>query len=96
MSLDPSRQELRDIEVKAIRPVVEGRVHVRWVERRGLAADGTVDGDTDTYGVSFSPGGRICTCPAGAHHRPCSHSLALELKVAAQDSLQLELAEVIR
>jgi hypothetical protein len=76
--------------------VAEHRVHVGWVSKetngteRPIAADGIVDGDTDTYRVSFSPFGRVCTCPAGRTHRGCSHGIALELQVAA-DALQLEL-----
>jgi hypothetical protein len=78
---------------KALRLVKERRVHIRWIEPRGIAAAGTVDGDNDTYLVSFSPAGRICTCPAGANHRDCSHALALELRVLASydEELQLEL-----
>jgi hypothetical protein len=89
--IDPSKQTLSEVETKAIRLVTENRVHVAWVERRGRAAHGTVDGDTDTYSVSFSPAGRICTCPAGSNHQSCSHGIALELKVAAGEYLQLEL-----
>ena len=81
---------------KAVKLVEEGRVHVGWCsketngEETPIAADGLVDGYNDTYRVSFSPFGQICTCPAGRTHRTCSHSLALQLQVAA-DALQLEL-----
>jgi hypothetical protein len=83
---------------KALKLVKEGRVHVGWIsketngEERPIAADGTVDGYTTdgTYRTSYSPFGAICTCPAGLHHRRCSHSLALEIQ-AAHDALQLEL-----
>jgi hypothetical protein len=81
--IDPDRQELTVLEEKALRLVSEGRVHVTWIESRGVAATGKVDGDNDTYSVAFSPAGGICTCPAGAHHRRCSHAIALELRVAA-------------
>lgn len=76
---------MNHIETKAIRLVKEGRTHVMWTN--GDAGHGVVDGDTDTYHCSFSPAGRVCTCPSV---RPCSHSLALELKVMAGE-LQLEL-----
>ncbi len=75
---------MRTIEEKAVRLVVDGRVVVRWCNDDATAAMGTVDGDTDTYQVSFSPAGRVCTCPAGAHHRPCSHTVALQLAVVSQ------------
>jgi len=73
---------MKPYEEKAIRLVEAGRVHVRWESPDGVAAQGLVDGDTDTYLCSFSPEGYVCTCPAGAAHRHCSHSLALELAVA--------------
>jgi hypothetical protein len=91
MIVDPSRQELSEVEAKAVRLVAEGKVSVQWVERRGRAAHGIVEGDHDKYQTSFSPAGRICVCPAGANHQTCSHALALELKVADGDYLQLEL-----
>lgn len=84
-------QDLTDLEAKAVRLVADNRVRVRWIEARGLAGDGTVEGDHGTYAVSFSPGGRVCTCPAGVNLARCSHSLALELRVAAGRTLQLEL-----
>ena len=89
--IDPDRQELSEVEAKAVRLVAEGRVHIRWVERKGRAGDGLVDGDHDTYLCSFSPAGRICTCPAGVSHRGCSHAMALELRVAQSRTIQLEL-----
>ncbi len=67
------------IEEKAIRMVEDGKVTITWTGDG--AAAGTVDGHTDTYQVSFSPAGRICTCEAGRHHRVCSHAIALELAV---------------
>lgn len=73
---------MRAHEEKAIRLVMEGRVHARYVAEDGQSGSGTVDGDTDTYQVSFDPSGRICTCPAGSNHRTCSHAVALELEVA--------------
>jgi hypothetical protein len=84
---------MKEIERKARRLIDQSRVHIRWIEPQGIAAAGTVDGDTDTYSCSFSPAGRICTCPAGANHRDCSHALALELRVLASydEELQLEL-----
>lgn len=69
---------MRPRDEKAIRLVLDGRVTITW--RNDEAASGIVDGDTDTYRVSYSPAGRICTCPAG-QYRDCSHSLALELAV---------------
>lgn len=67
-------------EEKAIRLVEGGRVVITW--RHGLiAATGTVDGETDTYQVAYSPEGRVCTCTAAAHHKVCSHGIALELAV---------------
>lgn len=72
---------MKPIEEKAIRLVMENRVTVRHIAEDSRSGSGTVDGDTDTYRVSFDPSGRICTCPAGANHRPCSHGLALELEV---------------
>jgi hypothetical protein len=84
-------QELKPIEEKAVRLIAEGRVHVQWTESQRIAAAGVVDGETDTYQVSFSPAGRVCTCEAGQHHRTCSHALALELVVMAGTDLQLEL-----
>ena len=88
--IDPSRP-LNPRDQKAIRLVKDGRVHVRWTETHGIAAAGSVDGDTDTYSVSFSPAGRICTCPAGSNHRSCSHGIALELAVLNDRTLQLQL-----
>lgn len=82
---------MKPTEEKAIKLVKEGRCHVRWVNSDGTAASGRVDGDHDTYQVSFDPTGRICTCPAGANHRTCSHGLALELRVLAGDMIELEL-----
>jgi hypothetical protein len=82
---------------KAVRLVADGRCHVGWVsketngEERPIAGAGIVDGDTDTYRVSYSPLGRICTCPAGRTHRDCSHGIALELAAADVDQLELEL-----
>ena len=70
---------MKSIEEKAMRMVLDGRVSVVWQSAEGEAAQGFVDGDTSTYRVSFSPEGRICTCPAGANHRNCSHGIALEL-----------------
>lgn len=81
---------------KALRAVVEHRVHVGWVsketngEERPLAADGTVDGFNDVYRTSYSPFGSVCTCPAGQNHRRCWHSLALEIQTV-ENALQLEL-----
>ncbi len=77
---------MKHIDEKAIRMVEDGRVTVTWKwygETIGHveAAAGTVDGDTDTYQVQFSPAGRICTCEAGQHHRVCSHAIALALAV---------------
>lgn len=74
--------ELSQIEQKAIRLVMERRVYLRHIADDRQSASGTVDGDTDTYQASFDPSGRICTCPAGANHRRCSHGLALELEAA--------------
>lgn len=71
---------MKPIESKAIRIVLEGRAHIQWHNDDYTAASGLVDGDTDTYQVSFSPEGRICTCPAGANHRDCSHGIALTLE----------------
>lgn len=68
-------------DAKAVRMVTEGRVVVAWVSDDGIAAQGTVDGDHDTYRVSYSPEGRVCTCPAGSNYRDCSHAVALELEV---------------
>ena len=82
---------------KAIKLVAESRVHVGWVSKEingtelPIAAMGTVDGDTDTYRVAYSPLGRVCTCLAGRGHRDCSHGLALELAVAESRTLQLEI-----
>ncbi len=67
------------IDAKAIRMVESGRVTITWTGDG--AAAGTVDGNTDTYQVQFSPAGRVCTCEAGRHHRVCSHAIALELAV---------------
>jgi hypothetical protein len=89
--IDPDRQTLKPVEEKALRLITEKRVHVQWTNSDGIAGAGIVDGDTDTWLCSFSPAGRICTCPAGANHQRCSHALALELTVMAADYLQLEL-----
>lgn len=71
---------MKHIEEKAVRLCLENRVTVTWHD--GITAGaGIVDGETDTYQVQFSPGGRVCTCRAGQNHRQCSHSLALELQV---------------
>ena len=70
---------MKPIEEKAVKLVMERRVTIRW--HNDVAADGLVDGDTDTYRCSFSPAGRVCTCEAGSHYRDCSHALALELEV---------------
>lgn len=70
------------VEEKAVKLVLERKVTITW--QSGDAAQGTVDGHHGTYQVSYSPAGRICTCPAGANHRVCSHGLALELAVQAQ------------
>lgn len=72
------------VDQKAVRIVTERRVTVLWASPDGVAAQGTVDGDTDTYSVSYSPEGRVCTCPAGRNHRDCSHGIALELEVGAK------------
>lgn len=73
---------MKPLEEKAIRLIMEGRVTVVWTGDG--AGQGLVDGDNDTYSVSYSPAGRLCTCPAGANHRACSHALALELEVGRQ------------
>lgn len=70
---------MKAIEEKAIRLIMEGRVTVTW--SGDGAGQGLVDGDTDTYQVSYSPAGKVCTCPAGFNHRACSHAIALELEV---------------
>lgn len=75
---------MKQIEEKALKLVMEGRVTVRHIAQDALSGSGLVDGDTDTYQVSFDPSGRICTCPAGSNHRPCSHGIALELEVSRQ------------
>ena len=80
---------LNFVQEKANRLVDEQRVHVLWAN--DVAGHGIVDGDTDTYYCSFSPAGRVCTCPAGQTHRDCSHALALEWKVWRAAHLQLEL-----
>lgn len=69
------------IEEKALRLVADGRVTIKWRSGDYAAGHGTVDGDHDTYHCSFSPEGRVCTCPSV---RDCSHALALELAVAWQ------------
>jgi hypothetical protein len=84
-------QDLRPIEEKAVRLVAENRVRVRWIDSRGVAAAGQVDGDHGTYSVSYSPVGRICTCEAGQTFRDCSHGIALELMVASGRTLPLRL-----
>jgi hypothetical protein len=71
---------MKPLDEKAIRMVENGRVTVTWTGDE--AGAGTVDGDTDTYQVQFSPAGYVCTCEAGRHHRVCSHAIALELAVA--------------
>lgn len=72
---------MTEVEAKAIRLVEEGRVVITW--RYGTeAATGIVDGDTATYRTAYSPEGKVCSCPAAAHHRVCSHVIALELAVA--------------
>lgn len=86
--IDPTRQEISELEAKALRLVTDGRVHVRWVESQGMAAVGMVDGDHDSYQVAFSPEGGVCTCPAGVNHRRCSHILALELRAVADTNLR--------
>lgn len=84
---------LSAVEEKAVTLVLEGRVTITW--RTGswltgdLAGSGVVDGTTATYQASFSPAGRICTCPAGQNHRVCSHALALELAVTAEEDSEL-------
>ena len=80
---------LNFVQEKANRLVEDDRVHVQWAN--DVAGHGTVDGDTDTYHCSFSPAGRVCTCPRGQTHRDCSHALALEWKVWRAGHLQLEL-----
>lgn len=75
---------MRSYEEKAVRLVLEGRVTVTWINDDYSAASGTVDGETDTYRVSFSPAGRVCTCQAARHHKDCSHGVALELEVGRQ------------
>lgn len=80
---------MNHVQEKADRLVKEQRVHVLWTN--GLAGHGVVDGDTNTYHCSFSPAGRVCTCPAGRTHRDCSHALALEWKVWQSENLQLQL-----
>lgn len=77
---------MKTIEEKAMRLVLEGRVSVVWASDDGAAGQGIVDGDTSTYQVSYSPEGRVCTCPAGANHRNCSHGIALELAVLDERS----------
>ena len=92
--IDPSRDlNLRD--QKALRGVREDRVHVQWVSAETvnglvIAAAGVVDGFHDTYLCSYSPAGRICTCPAGVNHQSCWHPVALEVAVNAAELLQLE------
>lgn len=73
---------MRHVDAKAVKLVTDSCVTVTW--SNGDAASGIVDGYTDTYQVSYSPAGRICTCPAGINHRTCSHSIALELEVLRQ------------
>jgi hypothetical protein len=71
---------MRHLDEKAIRLVESEKVVITW--RHGTeAATGTVDGETDTYQVAYSPEGRVCTCVAATHHRVCSHVVALELAV---------------
>lgn len=74
---------MKHTEEKAIRLVIENRVSVTWVNDARDAAQGVIDGDTDTYHASYSPVGKVCSCPAGANHRVCSHAIALELAVNA-------------
>lgn len=77
---------MRAVETKAVRLVLDKRVEITWQSEDGQAANGTVEGDTGTYQAAFSPAGYICTCPAGTHHRPCSHALAVELEVRTSQS----------
>ena len=72
---------LKPIEEKAVRLVLENRVHIRWRNDDHSAGSGVVEGDTDTYTASFDPTGRTCSCPAGSNRRGCSHGIALELAV---------------
>lgn len=69
---------LTPIEAKAVRLVEENRVKVLW--QGDGAAHGTVKGDHGIYDCSFSPEGRVCSCPST---KACSHSLALELHCEA-------------
>lgn len=73
---------MKPVDAKALRLVLDDRVSITWSSEG--AATGLVDGFTDTYQVSYSPAGRVCTCPAGVHHRKCSHVTALELAVLAE------------
>ena len=73
---------MKAVDEKAVRLVVDRKVTVTWVGEG--AGSGVVDGDHDTYQAHYSPAGYICTCPAGANHRTCSHARALELEVLRQ------------
>lgn len=73
---------MKHTDEKALRLVLDDRVNITW-NTEG-AATGLVDGYTDTYQVSYSPEAELCTCPAGVHHRRCSHVTALRLAVVAE------------
>lgn len=85
---------LKPTDQKAIRLVLDGKVSVTWRSeslRDGVpeAAHGKVEGDHNTYEVSYSPAGRVCGCLAAMNGRDCSHGLALELAVLREADAQL-------
>lgn len=77
---------MKPTDQKSIRLVLDGKVTITWRSetlRDGVpeAAHGTVEGEHNTYEVSYSPSGRVCGCLAALNRKTCSHSTALELAV---------------
>ena len=83
---------MREQELKAVRLINAGRVQVHLANQGNLGtlayAEGTVEGDTGTWHVTWDHGEPACNCPLGTHQPGKSHAHTIALYIAAVRQLQ--------
>ena len=77
-------ETFKPVDRKALRLVRSGKV--RLVERTGDVIVFEVEGDHQTYRVTWDPEGHHCPC--AAHIVRCSHNIACELLIAVAEAEQ--------
>ena len=83
---------MREQELKAVRLINAGRVQVHLANQGNLGtlayAEGTIEGDTGTWHVTWDHGEPAYNCPFGVHNPGRTHSHTIALQIAATRMLR--------